>query len=160
MIYFKCLRCKKEPILEEGVQIIDAGKVCGKEHLNHAIIQAMKSFRKSRNISKDMLLEVLVRLSAQRQIRKAIEIFGLKKGIRDVVVISLDEKKLEEFVKKYECVEDIKIIEVDEKKYEELRKIFNINDNEILAYKPKDFNERVEILKRLIIERIALLNLE
>ncbi len=160
MIYYKCLRLFEEISLENGIQVINADMVAGKEHLEHAINQAIKAFNKGRNIAKNILLEVLVRLSGQRQIRHAIDKFGIKPGVRNIVIISKDKSLIESFVKKYKCKEDEDILKVDEEKYKRLKEIFGIEDSEIEAFNPKNFEEKIDILKKLIIERIALLNLD
>ncbi len=159
-LYYKPLRCNKRISFENGIQIVDARLVAEKEHVEHAIAQAIKAFKRGKNIARDILVEVLVRLSGQRQIKYAIEKFGLKSNVQDVVVISTNKNRLEEFKKKYSCRELGDILKIDENKFNILKKTFDISDREIEIYKPKDFKEKVEILKRLIIEKIALLNLD
>jgi KEOPS complex subunit Cgi121 len=69
------------------VQLLDAKGVAGREHVLHATIHALNAFRRDENIANDLGLEICVRASAQRQISRAIDILGLKKGPMDICAV-------------------------------------------------------------------------
>ncbi len=153
------LRCEKAPGKEalkkyKDVQLIDPSCIAGEEHLTFAISQAKKAFERKENVSKNPLIEVMVRASLGRQIKNALEIFGLR-GSNTVITIS--EKYPNEFIEEYGCSEDESILNVDEKKYEKIKNVFDIGEVEIRAVSGGEFDEKVATLKRIIAERIALL---
>lgn len=152
------LTCKKrmgKEVLEEypDIQAVDAGLVAGKDHLEYAVEQAEKAFKRGTNICSDPKIEALVRASAQRQIKKALELFGVNNS-REVYVLC--EKLPSGILKKYDCVEDSSD-DITRDKYEALKKAFNVEDAEISAVSGDKFEERLKALKSIIKERIALL---
>lgn len=72
------------------IQLLNADGIAGKEHVFHATVHAIKSFERNENIAKDLGLEICVRTSAQRQISKALDILGLKKGKMKICVVSIN----------------------------------------------------------------------
>lgn len=60
------------------IQLLDSDYLCGKQHLNQALVQAIKSFDEKQNFAKDKGLEICVRASAQKQISQAIKVLGIK----------------------------------------------------------------------------------
>ncbi|MCC7554444.1 MAG: KEOPS complex subunit Cgi121 [Methanobacteriaceae archaeon] len=69
------------------IQLIDADFIAGKKHIRHGVFQAINSFKRSENIANDLSVEIILRLSAQRQISKAFDILGLKNGKMNLCVI-------------------------------------------------------------------------
>jgi KEOPS complex subunit Cgi121 len=69
------------------IQLLDARGLAGKEHILHATVHAINAFKRKNNIAHDLGMEICVRASAQRQISRAIEILGLKKGLMDICVV-------------------------------------------------------------------------
>jgi KEOPS complex subunit Cgi121 len=152
-----CLRCRKalgKEVVEKyrDIQVVDARYVAGREHLEFALTQAEKAFKRGSNISNDPMMEVLVRASAQRQIKKALELFGVN-GSREVYIIG---KELPlELIRSYGCEE----VEprISRGKYRRLKEKFGIGEAEIAAVAGRDYEARVEALKNIIKERVALL---
>jgi KEOPS complex subunit Cgi121 len=155
------LRCDSPPEVEAlkryKIQLLDARNLAGREHIEFAVEQAKKAFERGENISSDFLIEVLVRASATRQIKVALERLGIK-GRKEVVVIA--EEVPEEFLKRYSCSECDEVLEVTQEKYQRLKEIYGITEEEIRTLAEESFSSRVQVLKELIKERIALLNAE
>ena len=156
MRYF-CLRCDR-PVdrgaLErhKGLQIIDSSNVAGREHIEFALKEAESAFEEGVNLSRNPLVEVVVRVSAQKQISKALELFGLKDS-REIIAIG--DKLPDGFVEEFKCKEmDLKM---DTARYERVKKAFGIDDVEILSLADKGFESRAKILMGLVKERIALI---
>ena len=76
--------------------LINPKSVCGQIHLSQAANLADKAHSGRYNFSKDRSTEVLLYLTAQRQISKAIEIAGLSSDSKEVAWVSFSEvpKKL------------------------------------------------------------------
>ena len=83
--------------------------VCGKLHLQQAAYLSASAHQGNYNLANDKSTEVLLYLTAQRQIAKAIKIGGIDNTIESLAWVSFGEtpKKLFELVKKDESVVDI-----------------------------------------------------
>jgi KEOPS complex subunit Cgi121 len=131
------------------IQIIRANGLCGREHILHSINQAFLSFERGNNIAQDIGLEICLRISAQRQITKALDILGIKKGKQDICAIMIDCKhediiQVEEFLGKRND-------RVLEPVPEVLKEFYDISDKEISVYRS---------IERVMFERTSLLSLE
>ncbi len=154
------LRCRVPPgtkALEKyrDVQLISSEYIAGEEHLKSAIFHAERAFKRKENISSNPFIEVVVRAAQNKQIKIAFETLGPGDSKE---VIAICEKYPEELIEEYGCREDGSILEVDEKKYEKIKKKFKIDEKEIMAVSGSGFEEKVETLKKIIAERMALLN--
>jgi KEOPS complex subunit Cgi121 len=72
------------------IQLIDADAIAGIRHLEHGIIHGMNAFKKGENLANDLGIEICLRLSAQRQISKSLEILGLKLGEMNICAILIN----------------------------------------------------------------------
>jgi len=54
-------------------QIFDVSLFISKRHIEHCIQQALKAFAQKRNISRSVQLEFLLCLTAEKQVKKALE---------------------------------------------------------------------------------------
>ena len=89
--------------------LINPKVVCGKLHLQQAAYLSASAHQGNYNLANDKSTEVLLYLTAQRQISKAIKIGGIDNTIESLAWVSFGEtpKKLFELVKKDESVIDI-----------------------------------------------------
>jgi tRNA threonylcarbamoyladenosine modification (KEOPS) complex Cgi121 subunit len=151
----RAFRCKKTLDREmlnsyTEIQAIDASFLYGLEHAEFAIQKARKALECGENISSNLFVEIITRASGQRQIKRAMEMYGLQ-GSREVVIIG-EEIPLEFLdhlgAKEFE-------IKIDEKKLEMLKKGFSIDEGELEAFA----GSPEEAIKDLIKERIALVSL-
>ncbi len=153
--YLKCRKPLGPGVIDRypRLQVLDAGLIAGKEHLEYAVKQAEKAFERRCNISGDPLIEPIVRASAQRQIRKALEAFGVKNSRRVYVLCDeLPSGLLDE----YGCVE-CEPEPLTRDSYDALKKAFKVGEKEISAVAGREFEERARALLEIIKERIALL---
>ena len=144
------------------VQFFDAKFVAGYEHLYFAVLNALTAFENGLSISKNLAIEILLYAAAERQIRNAVQLLGVREDTAKVAVVVLAESK-DEVVKALDKVssiiqaeEDESILEIDDEKFEAIRKLFNVSDLELEAKLERKGLEK-EALKDLIIERVALL---
>ncbi len=150
-----------EKIKGSHVQLFDANLVAGWEHLYFAALNALRAFKTGLNISKDLVIETLLYASGQDQIRKAVEIFGIKPSSSHIAVLIVAGTKTE-------ADETLKIISnllqgeicdevlnLDEEKIEAIKKLFNISDMEVEAASRGESLEKS--LVNLVIEHAALL---
>ncbi len=80
-------------------QCIKIGPILGKRHLDTAAINSFKNFHYGRNHSKLISLEILVMLSAQRQISEAMNIFGIDEKDDAFILIVMDKNYIQEITK-------------------------------------------------------------
>ena len=144
------------------VQFFDARFVAGYEHLYFAVLNALTAFKNNLNISRNLAVEILLYAAAERQIRNAVELLGIKEGTGNIAVVILAENKdeivniLNRLSKLVQASEDESILEVDDKKFEAIKRMFKISDLELEA-KLEGKGLEKEALKDLVIERVALL---
>jgi KEOPS complex subunit Cgi121 len=96
------------------VLALDAGMVCGREHLESAVEHALRAFDRGSNSANDIMMETMLYASGERQISKAREKMGLKAGTEGVALVLFGAHKdevllitgLEEDESVLECTED------------------------------------------------------
>ena len=144
------------------VQFFNAGVVVTWEHLYFALLNALTAFRTKRNVSKSLAVEIMLYASAQRQIKKAIELIGVKAGCSDVAVVVVG-KKLRDVETAVSAISrlfakkpDEHVLELSTLKKQEICRAFTVSENE-LAVVTKD-GDAEKALVDVIIERVALLS--
>jgi len=145
-----------------SVQFFDAKQVAGPQHLYFAALNALNAFEKNTNISNNLAVEALLYASAQRQIKKAVNMLGIKQDSSEVAALIITENRQ----KKSDCLRlvtktvpgerDDSVLEPTDKKIGNIKKLFRISDLEFEAKLEKEGLEK-EALTDLVIERMALL---
>ena len=144
------------------VQFFNAGIVATWEHLYFALLNALTAFRTKRNVSKSLAVEIMLYASAQRQIRKAIELIGVKAGCSDVAVIVVGEKSgdVEASVSAASRLLDKEpdegVLELSTAKSFAIRKDLMITEEELTVVTKEGDSEQA--LVDIVIERMALLS--
>ncbi|MHA1608370.1 MAG: KEOPS complex subunit Cgi121 [Candidatus Freyarchaeota archaeon] len=156
-----------EESLGVAVQLFDASLVATWEHVFFSALNAVKAFNSGRGIARTIGMEFLVRMSGQRQISVALEMFGLKPGIRElgVLVVGEDESHVKSAIQRLvgclKGVMDEGVLELNLKKAERIKKVFNVKDEELAAVgTSKKENFLFEALAKCCIERSAVMFLE
>ena len=159
-LLLKAIRSGKQT--DVAVQFFNADLVATWEHLYFAVVNALTAFDIHRNISKNLAIEVMLYASAQRQIRKAIELLGLKPGCADVAVVVVAENPeaveaaLKSVSKHFSQKQEEHVLELSPAKVQSVRRAFTITDEEMtVVTKNGDANRA---LVDLVIERMALLS--
>ena len=152
---------RKSP--ETEVQVLRPDRVAGAEHLFFASLNALNAFNQKTNLCKGLPMEILLFASAQRQIKNAIEMLGLKDESTKfaLVAVSNDKGKLKDLLEMVlsitEGKENDAALDIwSKKKMEELKKVYGISERELDATtSTKTCVEKA--LKNSIIERMAIL---
>jgi len=150
---------------EVSVQFFNANLIAGPEHLYFAALNALKAFETNLNISNSLAVETLLYASAQRQIKKAVELLGIKAETSKVAVLVIAETEakaretLGSISKLIPGLRDENVIELSDEKFETIRELFGISDLELEAKLEKKGFEK-EALVNLVIEHVALLAIE
>jgi KEOPS complex subunit Cgi121 len=144
------------------VQFFDAKHVAGPQHLYFAALNALNTFKKNTNISNNLAVETLLYASAQRQIKKAVNMLGIKQDSPEVAALIITDSShktsdhLRLVTKTVPGERDDGVLELTDKKIGNIKKLFRISDLEFEAKLEKEGQEK-EALTDLIIERMALL---
>lgn len=144
-----------------AVQFFNADLIATWEHLYFAVLNALTAFRTKRNISKNLAVEVMLYASAQRQIKKAINLVGVKPGCADVatVVVGSNPKAVEgvgtSVSERFRAEPDDSVLGLSPTKAQNIQRAFRITDAEMAVVTKNGDLERA--LVDIVIERMALL---
>ena len=147
------------------VQLFKADLVAGQDHLHFAARNALHAFKGKRRRSKSLAVEYLLYVSCQRQISKAIDLLGVTPADRQILMVALSESR--EALQELERVApsiiggqlDEGLIGIgSKKKLAKIRKTFGVTNREMEAARMPGESDP-DVLKRLIIERSALLEI-
>ena len=144
------------------VQLLDASLVAGPEHLRFAALNALNAFEGQVNISSSLAIEVLLYASAQRQIKEAVRLIGVKSRTTKVAVVILAENLqqastiLEVVSRLLRGKRDDSVIDLTDKKLADLRQLFGISNAEFEAKADRQGLKK-QALMNLVIEHMALL---
>ena len=144
------------------IQFFDAKHIAGTQHLFFAALNALKTFEKKTSISNNLAIEALLFASAQRQIKKAVNMLGIKQDSSEVATLIMAENRrennacLQQLSKVIPGDRDDSVLELADKKIRDIKRLFGISDLEIEAKLKREGLEK-EALTDLVIERMALL---
>ena len=154
------IRKEKQPQTE--IQFFNAKLIATWQHIYFGVLNALTAFRNGENISKSLAVETMLYVSAQRQIRKAVELIGVKPSALDVAVVVIGDKPeivkstLKVVAKRVDGQLDNSILELSKEKRTSIQKVFEISDVELETAKEKTDADKALI--DLVIERMALLS--
>jgi len=148
-----------------SVQFFNANSIAGTEHLYFAALNALKAFESNLNISNSLAVETLLYASAQRQIKKAVELLGINAESSEVAVLVVAETEakvretLESISEFVQAIRDDSVIELSSEKFKTIQELFGISELELEAKLEKKGFEK-EVLVNLVMEHMALLAIE
>ena len=152
----------KELNIGAAVQFFDAKHVAGSQHLYFAALHALNAFDKNIAISNNLAVEALLYASAQRQIKKAVKMLGIKENSSELAALIMTKNGhekldcLSQVTKMIPGERDDTVLELTDKKVNKIKRVFSISDLEVEAKLKKDGLEK-EAVTDLVIERMALL---
>src|SRR3989442_11172881 len=148
------------------VQLLRADRVAGREHIVFSARSAVESFQSKNRRAKHLSMELLLFASGEHQIIEAIKLLGVDTSNVELALVGLSETELDsnllsgEVAKVVQGVPDDTVLEIGTlAKVRALRKAYNISDRELNSSRMPGEAEN-SLLKRLVIERSALLVLE
>lgn len=141
------------------LQLLNAKAICSEQQFLFAAKHAISALSEARAFSNRLEIELLLRITATRQIGKALEIAGIKNGAQEIAILALSkekramEKAMGEIKKEISFKPNKNFWKNSSKKNKAfLMKKFNITEIELAAL--KDLKEKA--LESAIIERMAL----
>jgi len=145
-----------------SVQFFDASLVAGSEHLRFAALNALNAFKGNINISSSLAMETLLYASAQRQIKEAVKLMGIKPSTDRVAVLILadTQQQVSEALKAVSQLlggrRDDSVVDLTDGKIAGLCKFFKISGKELEA-KARRKSVTKEAITDLVLEHMALL---
>jgi KEOPS complex subunit Cgi121 len=85
---------------------LDADMVCGKTHLEAAVIHAERAMEQGTNASTSVMMETMLFASGERQISKAKEKMGIKDGTRHFALILFDCNDPADILRRLRLIKD------------------------------------------------------
>lgn len=152
------LRQIKRLAKEKGVilQLVDANRITGKEHLKLASYHAKKAFQQNSQISNSIEIETLLYATGQRQIDKALTLMGITPKTKNVAVVALFpphkpnlSEIFQEIISLLKGKKSKKVFNFTSEKERTLIQLFEITSEELKTGSTHD----------LIIERMGMLEL-
>lgn len=141
-------------------QILDADYVAGFEHIFFAVLNSLKAFKAQYNVSRSIPMEILLFASGQDQIKRAIELLGVKEKSRNIALVIIAEKR-EEAISALDLIKralgwkaDQSVIELNDEKIKRIIDAFKIPPAELEASMRGSLEDAV---KNVLVERAALL---
>lgn len=130
----------------EIIQLLNADSIASRNHIIHGVNQAFLAFERGENLANDLSVEVVLRISAQRQISKAFKMLGLREGEMNLCAVLINSKDYtQELSSLFE--RDDSVLEPDSEK---LISIYNITNQELENMSVED----------IIIDRITKLTVD
>ena len=138
------------------IQAIDADIVYGKNHLISASKHAVRAFDQRRNSTNSFAMEILLYASGERQIQRAIQKVGIKKGKVNIALVFVDKTQengkisdivIGEILKILKLIRDDKVLKGDANT---LRK-FGIAQHELITVPESKHGD-------LILEKVAMVD--
>lgn len=152
----------KEKVGDTCVQFFDALLVAGSEHLRFAALNALNAFKGNINISSSLAMETLLYASAQRQIKEAVKLMGIKPNTNRVAVLILadTQHQVSETLKTVSQFlggrRDDSVVGLTDGKIAGLCKFFKISNLELEAKAGRKGVTKEDITD-LVVEHMALL---
>ncbi len=129
------------------LQVLDADKLAGEEHVRFAVQKAINSFKMGRNIANDLAKEIMLYAAGTRQISKAMRL-GVHNGENNIALVAVGEapdlSAINEIIPE-------NVLQYNDSKKNTLMDIFNITKEELEAVGEDKIPE-------LVLERVALVD--
>ncbi len=140
------------------IQAVDADIVYGKNHLISASEHAVRAFKQKKNSTNSPAMEILLYASGERQIQRAIQKVGIKKGKINIALVfvggvqkeekgKVSDTVVGEILEALNLIRDDKVLEGD---IDTLRK-FGITQQELMTV-PKNKQGNI------ILEKVAMVD--
>ena len=146
-----------------AVQLVDLDKVAGSRYLFVATYNALKSFSSKHPISRSLAMEILLYISASRQIVEALKRVGVTPETKKIAALAVGPSLNEVSAAgtyfaealQHECVDKL-LDEWPTNRIQNVRSALDIRDKELNAIL-RESEEPTKGIERLAIERSALL---
>ena len=158
----KLFRVIGERCPKVSIQLVDLGMVPGLRYLELATVNAIKSFHSKQPIAKTLSMELLLYISAEKQIARALKRVGVTTETRRVAGVAVGSSRDVSEAARFLSVtlgqdsDDRLLDEWSRQRIENVRSGFDIGDKELEAIIQPNETETMAV-ERLAVERSAML---
>lgn len=151
---------RRKKLHKTEIQFFDADLIATEKHLYYAVLNALHAFEAESNISKSIAMEIILYVSAQHHIQRAIDQTGIKPETKNLAVVivgkTFDETKaeLQALTDFLGVAPDESVLELTDEKQANIQKSFEITDEEIETVIDRNSGKDIS---DLVIEHVALL---
>jgi tRNA threonylcarbamoyladenosine modification (KEOPS) complex Cgi121 subunit len=144
------------------VQFFDADLIASWSHLYFAALNALTAIQTKRALSKSLAVETALYASAQRQIKKALDVVGVKPETKNVAVLVLGnsegsvEAGLLQVAKGLGAEPDDSVLDLTPPKTGRIRTAFDVSETELKTV--SSHGDVAQALVDAVVERVALLS--
>src|SRR2546428_402220 len=131
------------------VCLLDARSVFGRDHLESAVLHAIRAREERKMSSRSVAMEALLYAAGARQVQDAIQSVGLRQDTTAIGVVLFGSPRVDDFIHDMGWSRDDRVLNADGKSLERL----GISDREA-----KTVSDRQQA--DLILEKVALLDVE
>lgn len=148
------------------IQACAAARIATWTHIFFGALYAILAFKQSRAISNQLALEILLYISGQRQIKIALESFGVRSGNCSLIILGNSEDILRSTLQECRTIiggmpSDKVLSLFDDSKWETIQDYFQITSQEIDAIAQSSTKSaREDALVKIVLNRIALVALD
>jgi len=146
-----------------SIQLVDLDRVPGQRYLKLATVNAAKSFRSKQPITKTLAMELLLYISAEKQIVRALKRIGITAETRRIAALAVGPRRDEVLAAaKFLATtlgresEDRLLDEWPRQRIKNVRSSFDIGERELEAI-IQDNEAEPKTVERLAVERSAML---
>jgi KEOPS complex subunit Cgi121 len=100
--------------------LADAQVVLGRDHLESAVLHAVRAHANRTNVARSLSMETLRYLALQRQVSDAIRVAGIRRGTEEVAIVTFGGDHIEDLIKAFEWSRDDDVLGVRGKTLEVL----------------------------------------
>jgi len=146
-----------------SIQLVDLDRVPGQRYLKLATVNAVKSFHSKEPIAKTPAMELLLYISAEKQIVRALKRVGITTETRRIAALAVGASS-EEVLAAAQFLAatlgkdsaDLLLDEWSKQRIENVRSSFDIGEKELEAIIQEN-ETQAEVIERLAVERSAML---
>ncbi len=153
--------CERLPAGVE-VQFFDADLIASWRHLYFAALNGLTAIKTRRAISKSLAVETALYASAQRQIKRALNVIGVKPETKNAAVLVLGdgessvEAGLLSIAKDLGAEPDDSVLDLTPAKAKRIRSAFDVSETELKIVTSQ--GNAAQALVDAVVERVALLS--
>ncbi len=145
------------------IELFNSEFIISLKQIVFAALSAINAFLSESNIARSLGIEILLRLSSETQIDRAIDKIGVNKNVDEVgvCIVSKDIDKLEETMRS--LLQKISTVEITEESLHSIDRVkktvefYNIRREEVESIQARDFYEAVLLI---VLEKIATVDVE
>jgi len=148
-----------------AIQLLNPVPIAGHIHLLSAVQNALNAWLGGYAISRSLDVEIVLYASAQRQISRALELFGVRDDMKHIAVIVVGSadavRGISDRLRESIGSELADPFPLSEERYAQIASVFDISPSEVETIASgTSLRDRFEALARCVVSRVSMLALD